>query len=330
MMGARLSLALDGGWLVWPSEGRIALLHPSPDVVLPSIDRARAHIISDFKPDALQLQARGFDCATAAQGPYSAAVVCIPRAKPLARALIADAASRTEGVLVIDGQKSDGIDSLLRDMRKRVEVHGPITKAHGKLFWVTDVGGEAFADWAAGPALTEGGFWTAPGVFSADGIDPASALLVEVLPEDLGRSVADLGAGWGFLSAHVLTRQTVEEVHLVEAGYMALECAKHNVTDPRAQFHWEDATTWRPPQALDTVIMNPPFHLSRKADPQIGLAFIRAAAGALHAQGHLWMVANRHLPYESELQTLFASVEELDGDRRFKLLHASRPRRNKR
>lgn len=330
MMGARLPLALEGGGLVLPSDGQIALVHPSPDVALPSIDRARAQIISDFQPDALKWQARGFDCVTATEGPYSAAVVSIPRAKPLARALIADAASRTEGVLVIDGQKSDGIDSLLRDMRKRVDVQGPITKAHGKLFWVADVSGEAFADWAAGPTVTEGGFWTAPGVFSADGIDPASALLAEVLPDDLGRSVADLGAGWGFLSAHVLTRQTVEAVHLVEAGHMALECAKHNVTDPRAQFHWADATTWQPPQALDTVVMNPPFHVSRKADPQIGLAFIRAAARALHPQGHLWMVANRHLPYETELQTLFTRVEELDGDRRFKLLHASRPRRSKR
>ncbi|NET52538.1 MAG: methyltransferase, partial [Merismopedia sp. SIO2A8] len=53
--------------------------------------------------------------------------------------------------------------------------------------------------------------------FSADGIDPASSILAAALPEDLGRQVADLGAGWGFLSAHVLTRESVGAVHLVEA-----------------------------------------------------------------------------------------------------------------
>ena len=39
---------------------------------------------------------------------------------------------------------------------------------------------------------------TVPGIFSADGIDPASALLADNLPEKLGARVADLGGGWAF------------------------------------------------------------------------------------------------------------------------------------
>ncbi len=190
--------------------------------------------------------------------------------------------------------------------------------------------GDFFADWAEGPALTDGGFWTAPGVFSADGVDLASALLADVLPEKLGVQVADLGAGWGFLSAHVLTREDVEAVHLVEAGHMALECARHNVTDTRAQFHWADATTWEPPHRMDTVVMNPPFHTTRAAEPAIGQAFVAAAARVLTANGTLWMVANRHLPYEAELKKRFADVEEIGGDARFKLFCARRPVRRKR
>ncbi len=40
-------------------------------------------------------------------------------------------------------------------------------------------------------------------MFSADEIDPASRLLLTALPAKLGRRVADLGAGWGFLSARL-------------------------------------------------------------------------------------------------------------------------------
>jgi 16S rRNA (guanine1207-N2)-methyltransferase len=206
-------------------------------------------------------------------------------------------------------------------------VDGAFSKAHGKLFACKQPDAGAFADWRSGPAMTPGGFWTAPGVFSADGIDPASALLADALPERLGRFVGDLGAGWGFLSAHVLTRPDIEAVHLVEAEHMALECARRNVGDPRAVFHWEDARHWNPPVRLDSIVMNPPFHRSRSAEPAIGQAFVQAAATALTPQGQLWMVANRHLPYEQTLHSAFTNVFEVGGDARFKLFHATRPKR---
>ncbi|MEO0402063.1 MAG: class I SAM-dependent methyltransferase, partial [Pseudomonadota bacterium] len=169
---------------------------------------------------------------------------------------------------------------------------------------------------------------TAPGVFSADGVDPASELLVGALPDAMVGTVADLGAGWGYLSAHILTPD-VAAVHLVEAHDMALQCARHNVTDPRAQFHWADATQWKPAEQVDAVVMNPPFHSGRAADPSLGRAFIAAAARVLKPHGALWMVANRHLPYEDTLTSHFAKVVDLDGDARFKLVRAERPKRTK-
>ena len=131
-------------------------------------------------------------------------------------------------------------------------------------------------------------------------------------------------------SAHILTRKSVETVHLVEAGHSALECARHNVTDPRAKFHWADATTWDPAHRMDSIVMNPPFHQGRAAEPQIGQAFVAAAARLLQPNGALWMVANRHLPYEAELKKSFGYVEEIGGDARFKLFHATRPMRRRR
>ena len=304
-----------------PDEGRVVVFNPAIGADLSSL--TAPHIISPMKQ--VHAAFAGSNCAVAPEGRYSAAVVCVPRAKVEARALIAAACAVTDGAILIDGQKTDGIDSLLKELRKRGPVSAAISKAHGKCFWIE--ASDAYADWAVGPALTPGGFWTAPGVFSADGIDPASEMLAAALPEKLGRQVADLGAGWGFLSAHVLTRDTVEAVHLVEAHHMALECAKRNVTDPRAQYHWADATTWQPPGKMDAVVMNPPFHTARAADPALGQAFVAAAARILSPGGTLWMVANRHLPYEGVLEAHFAKNTDLGGDARFKLTQAARPRR---
>lgn len=329
MIDARLDLALQGG-LDLPEEGLIAVFRPVADAQLSGLDRARCHIVQDFKPSYDAWKERGYEAVRTIKNRYAAAIVCLPRAKAEARALIAEACAISDGPVVIDGQKTDGIDSIFREMKQRVTVNGPISKAHGKLFWIDATATDFFTDWAEGPAQTPGGFWTAPGVFSADGVDLASALLVEALPEKLGAEVADLGAGWGYLSAHVLTRDSVETMHLVEAGHSALECARHNVTDDRAKFHWADATTWDPAHRMDSIVMNPPFHQGRAAEPQIGQAFVAAAARLLQPNGGLWMVANRHLPYEAELKKNFAHVDEIGGDARFKLFHATKPVRHRR
>ncbi|WP_223427717.1 class I SAM-dependent methyltransferase [Tateyamaria pelophila] len=326
MIGDRLPLALEAVERL--GDGIIAVMHPAVDADLSTLPKSRVRVISPLATVCEHFEARGFEVA--AEVPkdtrFAASVVCLTRARAEAQALFAVAMARTDGMIIVDGQKTDGADSMLKALRKRVDVGGPISKSHGKVYWCE--AGADFSDWALGPELHAGGFWTAPGVFSADGVDPASALLANALPEAMVGTVADLGAGWGYLTAHVLTRD-VAAVHLVEAHDMALQCARHNVTDPRAVFHWADATQWTPPQKMDAVVMNPPFHTGRSADPALGRAFIAAAARILQPHGALWMVANRHLPYEDTLTAHFSKVVDLDGDARFKLVRAERPKRTR-
>jgi 16S rRNA (guanine1207-N2)-methyltransferase len=62
----------------------------------------------------------------------------------------------------------------------------------------------------------------------------------------------------------------------------------------------------------------------------LGRAFVVAAARLLAPSGQLWMVANRHLAYESTLAEAFGEVQEIAGDNRFKILRAARPTRPRR
>ena len=324
MSSSRLSLAVESGQLVLPSEGRIAVFAPTAATDLSALPRERVQVITGLKPDYDAFANAGYEVSVTADGPFAAAVVCLTRAKAEARARVAQASDLADTVIV-DGQKTDGADSMLKDCKRRAGLLGAFSKAHGKLFWFE--GGD-FSDWAAqGDIAVEGGFVTRPGVFSADGIDPGSATLVAALPEKLGRNVADLGAGWGYLSKHILSRDAVETLYLVEANHTALSCAEQNIDDSRAEFHWADATTWEPRAKMNAVVMNPPFHSGRAADPALGRAFIAAAARMLMPSGQLWMVANRHLPYETTLEGLFGKVEEVTGDNRFKILRAERPSR---
>jgi 16S rRNA (guanine1207-N2)-methyltransferase len=244
---------------------------------------------------------------------------------------VAEAAALTApgGTIIIDGQKTDGIDAMYREIRARVATSAPLSKAHGKIFaFAAGVGpGTLFDDWRARDHLVEGGFVTRPGVFSADGPDRGSALLAAALPAKLPARVVDLGAGWGYLARAVLTREGVQHLDLVEADATTLDCARINISDPRAAFHWADALTFRPEKAVDAVVCNPPFHTARAADPALGVAFIRAAARMLHPGGTLWLVANRHLPYAAVLAEAFREVEEIGTDTGFRLSRAARPNR---
>ncbi len=328
-MSVRLKLVLAQDELSLPDDGVISVLLPTPDTDLTALPRDRVAIVQPFKPHFDHFERQGFDCASETDSPCATAILCLPRAKAQARALVHTACQRSSGLVIIDGAKTDGIDSLFKAIRQRVEVHGPIAKAHGKIFWFS-ADADTFSDWQAPGDQIVDGFHTAPGVFSADGIDPASRLLLETLPVKLGRRIADLGAGWGYLSARLLADEHIESVDMVEADRIALTCARRNVTDPRARLHWADAVGWSAPGPIDTVVMNPPFHTTRAADPGLGRGFIETAARILTPSGTLWVVANRHLPYEAALSANFRTTQEMAGDNRFKVLCATRPSRPRR
>jgi 16S rRNA (guanine1207-N2)-methyltransferase len=283
-------------------------------------------VVQGFRPDHDALAAQGFRVLPGIPDrQFAGALVCLPRAREAARAAVAAAAAAVVpgGPVAVDGQKDDGIDALLRELKARLALGGPVVKAHGRL--AVFVAGERLADWAAGETELPDGWITRPGVFSADRPDRGSVLLAEALPPRLKGKGVDLGAGWGYLARAVLARDTVTRLDLVEADHAALACARRNVTDPRAVFHWADATVWSAERRADFVVMNPPFHRGRAADPALGTAFLAAAARALAPDGTLWLVANRGLPYDRLLQSLFREVEEIGADASFRLTRAARP-----
>jgi 16S rRNA (guanine1207-N2)-methyltransferase len=324
MRSARLEMALETGALVLPVSGTIAVYQPKVGDDLSSLPRDRVVVVTGFKPDHDYFSAQGYTVSGIA--PHSAAIVCLPRAKAEALALMATAMQDVVpgGPVMIDGQKTDGVDAILKQCRAVGLFAGEaFSKAHGKAFVMSAA--PAPVGWLAVPTMVEGDFQTLPGVFSADGPDRGSVLLAAALPAKMPARVADLGAGWGYLARAILARDGVKELDLVEAHAAALDCARVNIPDPRARFHWADATTFRAPKLWDAVVMNPPFHAGRDADPALGMAFLKAAQRGLAPNGALWLVANRHLPYHATLTALFREVEDFGSDSAFRVTRARYP-----
>jgi 16S rRNA (guanine1207-N2)-methyltransferase len=169
------------------------------------------------------------------------------------------------------------------------------------------------------PAL---GLWSQPGIFSWDRPDPGSRMLVRHLPPLAGVG-ADLGCGVGLLTLAALESSAIRRITLVDIDRRAIDAARRNVIDPRAEFGWCDIRQTAL-KDLDFVIMNPPFHDGGAEDRSLGEAFIRRAAASLRPGGVCWLVANRHLPYEAHLKTLFASARLAEQGEGFKIYEAHR------
>jgi 16S rRNA (guanine1207-N2)-methyltransferase len=333
MTDPRFALALSSAELALPRDASVLVLNAQGDLPYAALTRDGATtFVTPHKGAADRLAARGLATRQTADGTYDAALVHITRSKAETLGLIAEAIARTKagGVVMVDGSKTDGIESVRTKLAALVTLDGALSKAHGKLLWFSRPAAPApeFADWTheAEARATAEGFLTAPGLFSADAVDPGSALLAEQFDARLGGVVADLGAGWGYLSGEALKRGKITRIDLVEADRRALDAAAQNLNDPRARFLWEDATSFREKEAYDAVIANPPFHPGRAADPGLGVAFIATAARILKPGGSFLMVANRQLPYEPALDSHFAEWSILLETPRYKIVRASKPR----
>ena len=177
---------------------------------------------------------------------------------------------------------------------------------------------------AGAPQQVEGlDAWSQPGIFAWDRIDAGSALLAAHLPPLKGPG-ADLGCGYGALATVVLRSPAVTSLRLVDLDRRAIEAARRNVVDPRVTFEWADARTLDDTGTLEFVVMNPPFHDGGAEDRRLGQAFVRKAAGLLKKGGTLWLVANRHLPYEAELASAFKRVTPVTDGGGYKLFEATK------
>lgn len=282
-----------------------------------------------FRPAHDRLAEAGFRAVTDLGKDYALGLVTLTKHKVENRALVAQALSllRPDGVLLCGGAKDEGAASLEKEVDKRFGLLGSLSKHQCRVFWLSTA--EA-ADWAAegAPRPVPGtGMVARAGCFSPDHVDNGSRILAGLLPDNMTGRVADLGAGWGYLSDQVLGRfPAVDKVDLYEAESLALDDARTNLArfGDRAAFHWCDVTQGLGEVApYDWVIANPPFHEGARTDPGIGQAFIRAAWKAIRRRGKFWLVANRHLPYEADLRRWFRDVETVAQAEGFKVFQAS-------
>jgi 16S rRNA G1207 methylase RsmC len=75
-------------------------------------------------------------------------------------------------------------------------------------------------------------------------------------------------------------------------------------------------------QAFDLIVINPPFHQQNTVTTDIAMSMFAQAKACLTSNGELWIVANRHLNYQSSLKRWFRKVNVVTQNDKFIIIQA--------
>lgn len=172
---------------------------------------------------------------------------------------------------------------------------------------------------------------TLPGVFSRDGLDSGSQLLLSTLTPHTKGKVLDIGCGAGVLSAVLASHSPKVRLTLCDVSAPAVEASRATLAangfegDVFASNVFSEVTG-----RYDMIISNPPFHDGLQTSLEAAQTLIRGAVRHLNSGGELRIVANAFLPYPQVLDETFGFHEVLAQTGRFKVYRTVMTRQAKR
>ncbi|NKI72916.1 16S rRNA (guanine(1207)-N(2))-methyltransferase RsmC [Dickeya sp. CFBP 2040] len=170
---------------------------------------------------------------------------------------------------------------------------------------------------------------TLPGVFSRDGLDVGSQLLLSTLEPHRKGKVLDLACGAGVLAAAFARLSPKIRLTLSDVGAAALEASRATLAANGLEGQVIASNVYSDIQGrFDLIISNPPFHDGMQTSLHAAEMMIRGAASHLNQDGELRIVANAFLPYPALLDETFGSHEVIAQTGRFRVYRAIQ-RRNK-
>lgn len=173
-------------------------------------------------------------------------------------------------------------------------------------------------------------FRTQPGVFSSDGPDEGSLLLLEALMPVVKPHmvVLDLGTGVGLIGLSLAPWLTRGEVWMADVDIRATRLAQENThLNSAMNVHvvLSDITLDLPANLrFDLVVSNPPTHGGK----EVLVSFVEESYRVLRPGGKLYVVVNRLLSVRSMMEQRFGEVEQVARRKGFIVLCSQKPRRH--
>jgi len=174
-----------------------------------------------------------------------------------------------------------------------------------------------------------------PGIFAWDRIDAGSNCLLEQLRDFLQgsdttqQSALDLGCGYGLLAV-VLLQAGFGRVVATDNNAAAIKACSANLSALRGSSQTEVLASdcgADLEERFDLILCNPPFHQGFVVEQDLTDRFLAAARRLLKPRGRALFVVNSFIPLERKAEGLFASIQLLSDNHRFRVVALSAPAR---
>ncbi|HCA3053350.1 TPA: 16S rRNA (guanine(1207)-N(2))-methyltransferase RsmC [Salmonella enterica] len=161
---------------------------------------------------------------------------------------------------------------------------------------------------------------TLPGVFSRDGLDVGSQLLLSTLTPHTKGKVLDVGCGAGVLSAALASHSPKVRLTLCDVSAPAVEASRATLAANGLEGEVFASNVFSEVKGrFDMIISNPPFHDGMQTSLDAAQTLIRGAVRHLNSGGEIRIVANAFLPYPKILDETFGFHEVIAQTGRFKV-----------
>ncbi len=165
-------------------------------------------------------------------------------------------------------------------------------------------------------------------VFSRERLDIGTRFFLEHIPiKPAIRDIIDLGCGNGLLGLIAAERNALANIHFVDESFMAVASAQDNFSrafDQKrfAMFTVGDGLCDFESSTADLILCNPPFHQQHTVGDQIAVSLFLQSRRVLRKGGELWVIGNRHLNYQSQLERLFGNHQIIAANAKFIIIKA--------
>ncbi len=151
-----------------------------------------------------------------------------------------------------------------------------------------------------------------PGVFSQNGLDVGTEVLLEHLPQVIKGNVLDFGCGAGVIAACIGKIFPQTKLTLVDVSALALASAKKTLALNELSGDCIASDSLSNVKArYDFVISNPPFHQGVKTHYVATEEFLTKIKQHLTAQGCITIVANSFLKYPPIMEKAIGATKTL-------------------
>lgn len=164
---------------------------------------------------------------------------------------------------------------------------------------------------------------TLPGVFSRDGLDTGSKLLLSTLTPHTKGKVLDVGCGAGVLAITLASHSPKVRLTLCDVSAPAVEASRATLAANGIEGEVIASNVYSEINGrFDMIISNPPFHDGMQTSLDAAHQLIRGAVRHLSTGGELRIVANAFLAYPNILDEAFGNHEVIAQTGRFKVYRA--------